>query len=240
MHPKTRISLLNLGEWNYSAVRKFNSMIRQLRNGCELPPGYDDLHAAVLNCEAALENLSNKIEEAYENDKLTILQSVDLPLTEPEIVQLRVLNLRLVDITRHLGSVAKDVTPRLEAKLADPADPMYDYEIEVRIDYILREDDPEYDEEEDNFLATRTESLKNLYFLDENYYKGIGSDGLRAESQCWLFHDLHDHEYGRESPRIPPRDCLRIGKIYVDVQVWQQYDFDVSETEFVVPEKGRF
>ena len=171
-----------------------------------------------------------KIEKAYENDK-AILQSADLPLTEPEVVQLRALNRRLVDITRHLGSVAKDVTPRLEAKLADPADPMYDYEIEVRIDYILREDDPEYDDEEDNILATGTESLKNLCFLDENYYKGIGSDGLKAESQCWLFHDLHDHDYGLESPRVPHRDCLRIGRIYVDVQVWQQYDFDVSEAE---------
>jgi len=41
--------------------------------------------------------------------------------------------MKFKDYTRHLKAVAADVTPRLEAKLAAPDDPMYDHVIDVRI-----------------------------------------------------------------------------------------------------------
>lgn len=49
-----------------------------------------------------------------------------------------------------------------------------------------------------------------------------------AEPHCWLFHDLNDHAYGPASPMLSLEDCLRIGRIHVDVQIWQQYVFDAQ------------
>jgi len=127
--------------------------------------------------------------------------------------------------------VATEVSPRLAAKVADPNDPMYDYEIEARLAFIMREEDPDYDEDNDNILTTRNETLKHLRPDEsENFAETIGPKGLQAEPHCWRFHDLYDHEYGADSPSLSFHDCLRISKVLVDVKVCQQYDFDVLST----------
>jgi hypothetical protein len=54
---------------------------------------------------------------------------------------------------------------------------------------------------------------------------------LDGEPHCWLFHDLYDHSYGFSKPSVPLRDCLRIGKIWVDVVIRQQYYLDRTSSE---------
>ena len=51
---------------------------------------------------------------------------------------------------------------------------------------------------------------------------------LDGEPHCWLFHDLYDHSYGFSKPCVPLRDCLRIGKVWVDVVIRQQYCLDIA------------
>jgi len=103
---------------------------------------------------------------------------------------------------------------------------------EARIAYVLREDDPDFDEDEDNYLTERTELLKYRYDYGERADRLSGEiaepGSLWSEPHCWLFHNLYDRGYGIESQRLSFRDCLRIGRIFIDVQVWQQYDFDIS------------
>ncbi|MDP1635258.1 MAG: hypothetical protein Q8L69_11335, partial [Gallionellaceae bacterium] len=54
------------------------------------------------------------------------------------------------------------------------------------------------------------------------------TEQLAAEPHCHLFHDLYDHSYGVEQPSVPLRDCLRIGTVWIDVVIRQQYCLDLE------------
>ena len=230
MKPKNRTVLIGLDHWSDVSNIRLGRMERNLRNAAEdLASEFDELHMAVITCQESIQSLAAKLEACFDADEMRRKCCWNEELSDAEIARLLVLNRRLMDLTRHLRSVAEDVTPRLEARLADPDDPMFDYEIEAVIQFTLLEDDPDYAEDDDNFLTTRTESLKCLRLQDDEDFGGaIPQKRLLAEPHCWLFHDLHDHDHGIESPRLSFHDCLRIGSIWVDVQVWQQYDFDVT------------
>lgn len=230
MKPKNRTVLQNLESWSLDSLIDLRLMARRLElKGDELPDEFDKARAAVAACLQSIEALQNAVGALYESDALASLSASGVPLTEDEIGRLLALNRCLKGVASHLLSVAADITPRLEAKVADPDDPMYDYEIEARIDCQLREDDPDYDENDDNYLSTRTESIRQLSRLEEEDFAELYLPAaLRAEPHCWLFHDLYDHSYGPESPQLSFQDCLRIGHIFVDVQVWQQYIFDTQ------------
>ncbi len=183
---------------------------------------------------AQIETLAERITErglALLQDSKQIDLGPDV-LSHDEITRLLQMNERLGSVGNLLQQVAHDVTPRLEAKLADHEDSMYDYEIEVRIDYQLREDDPEYSEKSDNFLTSRHYSAKirRSEGFDNQFRRYIGQpDALHAVAHCRLFHDLYDHGYGPDQPRLSFRDCLRIGSAFVDVQIWQQYRVDIEQ-----------
>lgn len=230
MKPKNRTVLQNLESWSLDSLIDLRLMARRLElMGDELPGEFDKARAAVAACLKPIEGLQNEVNALYESDALATVHTRAVPLSEGEISQLLTLNRRLKDVASHLLSVAGDVTPRLKAKVADPDDPMFDYEIEARIDYQLRQDDPDFDEDDDNYLSTRTEYLTRLSGLEEeDFTEPYLPAALRAEPHCWLFHDLYDHSYGPESPRLSFQDCLRIGHIFVDIQVWQQYVFDAQ------------
>ena len=231
MKPKIRTTLNRLERWMESGGITLRGMARELQNaGSDLPSEFFDLHEAVANCKQCVERLSGKLDAVYEADRtLRGYWWDETTLSDAEVSQLLVLNRRLGDIDSLLKSIAKDVEPRLEAKLADPNDPMYDYEIEARLDFILREDDPDYAEDDDNILTTRSESLRHQKSRKHaDYAEPICPENLHAEPHCWRFHDLYDHEYGEDAPRLSFRDCLRVGRIFIDVEVWQQYDFELA------------
>ena len=231
LKPKTRTTLNRMNGWIERGGIRLRSMARELRStGNELPSELVELLDAVNACEQSIVGLSGKLHDVYLADRtLRGYWWDEKTLNDAEISQLLALNRRLRAINPLLRSIANDVTPRLEAKLADPNDPMYDYEIEARLDFILREDDPDYAEDDDNILTTRSESLKCLKSdRDMNFSEGIGPGALEAEPHCWRFHDLYDHEYGEDAPCLSFHDCLRVGKIFIDIQVWQQYDFNLQ------------
>lgn len=230
MKPKHRTVLGSLQGWSVGSLLTLHRMAHRLRlKGKELPCEFDRMRSAVDICLQGIEGLQAEVQVLYESDALSNLRVGEIPLSEDEIGRLLALNRQLMGLSHHLRSVANDVTPRLDAKVADPNDPMVDYEIEVRLDYQLREDDPEHDEDDDNYLTTRTESLKHACMMErEDFADPSLPAGLLAEPHCWLFHDLYDHDQGPQSPRLSLRDCLRIGHIWVDVQVWQQYLFDAQ------------
>jgi hypothetical protein len=231
MKPKNRTALIQTEDWLEDSHLSLRRMERRLESRAgELPPEFAKMHTALAACQQAMGQLQSAAEAEFEADDILNRRQPEPPLTDGECRQLLALNRQLKVVTRHLRAVAEDVTPRLEAKLADPDDPMVDYEIEARIDYVLREDDPDYDQDDDNLLTSRDESLmlQRLALIEsDDFAEPQLPAGLAAEPHCWLFHDLYDHDYGRQSPRLSFRNCLRIGRIHVDVQMWQQYDFNV-------------
>lgn len=50
---------------------------------------------------------------------------------------------------------------------------------------------------------------------------GTDEPGSVIEPQGWLFHDLTEHAYGIEQPRVALAGLLRVGEVRVDVVVRQ-------------------
>lgn len=231
MTPKVRTSVAYIQKWSRGNLLNLRRTASHLQNAVgELPVELGELHAAVAGCLQSIERLQQEVGDLLESDELAEFRIPSVALTEAEERQLLALNRQLLNVTHHLRTVLDDVKPRLEVKLADPNDPMYDYEFKARIDYQLREDDPDFTQDDDNFLATRTASLKSSLYgweREDCAYSQLPS-GLLVEPHCALFQDLYSNSYGAESPRLSFRDCLRISRIFIDVQVWQQYEFNAQ------------
>jgi hypothetical protein len=132
--------------------------------------------------------------------------------------------------------MADAIRPNMQVKVADDTDPLFDFEIEAKIDYQLRDSDPEYDEDSDNYMSRRSESLGNVCLKDpltEDWRYNLTPEPFMAEPLSWLLHDLTEHGYGPCAPRISPRDCLRIGTVSLDIQVWWQYVFDLDSGQWI-------
>ncbi|MBK1620172.1 hypothetical protein CKO42_17340 [Lamprobacter modestohalophilus] len=153
--------------------------------------------------------------------------------TPEEVERLVQLNERLAFLARHLQEVGQTLCPQMEARVADPDDPMVDFEIEAILHFMFPEDDPDYDEDSDPFLTKRSFNLK----VDHNegregvdYRESVHRfpGRLNQIAHCWLFHDLYDHSYGLEQPALSLVDCLRIDKIWVTVAVEHQATLDIE------------
>lgn len=230
MKPKNRSYLVHsLESWMVGSRLTLYRMASKLQHtGEDLPVEFAELRTAISACQESMAQLSAKVDALFEADGRLIAKSHSKCLSDNEVNQVLGLNRQLADLPRFLKMTAEDITPRLKAKIADPNDPMFDFEIDADIAYMLREDDPEYIEDGDNYLTTRNECLK----IDpdseiRDWAEPHIQASLRAEPHCWYFHDLYDHDCGPKSPKVPLRDCLRIGTIVVDVQILQQYVFDV-------------
>jgi hypothetical protein len=199
-----------------------------------------DLQEQMGEIENVLRRQGGRIEVLLTQLERTVLG--EERLEEAEVAGLMTLNRRLAGLEQHLRDQALALEPRLRAKLADPTSRMYDYEIDAEIAYVLREDDEEAVDDDDNILTHRDEMLKDMrktHMLadGEDYRETVRADmaQLDGEPHCWLFHDLYDHSYGFSKPSVPLRDCLRIGKILVDVVIRQQYCLDLATGEWSQP-----
>jgi hypothetical protein len=155
--------------------------------------------------------------------------------TEAEIEQLIVLNQSLENIDQYLYEVSRDLNQKFLNRLTDPTDLLEDYEIEAKLHFILKEDDPAFDEENDNFLTSRSFSIKELG--EEPIHEGDWRETCREfpgrlneVPHSRLFHDLYDHSYNLDQLSLSFRDCLRIGQIWVRIIIEDQSTFVLSSS----------
>ena len=136
------------------------------------------------------------------------------------------LNERLRRIEYDLVREARMIGEVLRRRVLDNEDWLSDYEVELRIDYSLRESDPAYREDCDNILATYRDRLKfpqrqNHCLLadgrDWNEFQNRAYHPLWHQQHCWLFHCLYDHEL------LSWEDIARIGMIWTDLKVIIQH-----------------
>jgi hypothetical protein len=162
--------------------------------------------------------------------------------TTDEINVLIRLNERLSALEQYLCDLGKKECLKLGARVADPNDPLDDYEIEATLYFTIGADDPAFDEDEEGFLTQRHISLKRVNWewglgdgLDHREPRQFPGD-LKNIPHCWLFHDLYDHA-GLESPALTLQDCLRVDSIWVDVAVHHQATLDIKSGRWLPPAK---
>jgi hypothetical protein len=132
-------------------------------------------------------------------------------------------------IEYHIQREATALNTHLQTRVQDPADWLSDYEIELEVEVCLREDDPAFQEDDDNILATLRERLKGCaqhdFGIDDgtnhNAFQQMEGHPMQGEVHCWLYHCLYDHT------DLWFDDMLRIGRIWVDIQVWYQHICEV-------------
>jgi len=130
---------------------------------------------------------------------------------DEDIDRLVQLNARLGCLQAYLHRVDQEVCAQMRARVADPDDPLDDFEIDVTLSFMRREDDPEIDDDSDNFLTVRHTSMKgddaDAPRLDEDFREPPGRfpGRLNTIPHCWLFHDLYDHSYGLSQPAFEPQ-----------------------------------
>ena len=223
MTPKTLALLVEIERVSRKYSRALRTATRDLKNAtADLPLVVDQLHPMLVDSQ----QINDRLQQTA-RDQLNRIESSKI-LMEPtpaEEIRLLSLNRQLKTVTRHLRTVLDAIQPGLEAKLADPVDPMCDYEIEAVVSYYAHEDDPEVTND-DALLLEAEYPLKSSVQWEEVEYPYLPlPTGLLVEPHCALFQDLYSKCHGDRFQNLSFRDCLRINEIFVDVQVSYQYVF---------------
>ena len=142
-------------------------------------------------------------------------------LNDSEKSWLRHLNETLRQIEEKYSAVMAPKYEELKARVADPLDWLQEFNFDFAITYYLRDDDPEYEEDDDNILIA-----VEYLFLGVGSSAGFGNtadinfaegpERFSGEWHCYLYHELYDHL------GLDWRDLLRIGSLYVDIKIEEQ------------------
>ena len=156
-------------------------------------------------------------------------------LIPQEVEALLHLNRQLRQVEQLIDHAHQQSLQRLSAKACSPDDPMRDFEIDAEIDYVLRKDDPAWQEDSDNILTSRRINLsrgKRATFRQGDCCEDHPHlQAIHGEPHCYLFHDLYDHDYGPAHAALSFQDCVRIGEIWIDVVIRQQYVLTIGTVE---------
>jgi len=155
-------------------------------------------------------------------------------LSDAQRVFLKRMNKELFDIEKIIKQDTTNLIKTGYARLSDPDDWVKDYEIESVITFYMREDDPDYDDDDEdaNILAELKKWFKHgLQDRDigknKNHNKFLHNKDhpMNKEHHCYLYHQLYYNTELRWS------DILRIGNIWLDINIEYQKWIALSDDE---------
>lgn len=148
--------------------------------------------------------------------------------TKKELKQLQKLNKKLYKLQNKIIQEAYKLDKKLLKRKNNLNDILYDYELEISVSCFLKEDDISFKKDEDNILVEFTENIKGVstnniveYYdksINHNDFYYIKAHQMKGQYHCWWFHWLYDHIDG-----IGMKDLLRIGEVFVNINVSYQY-----------------
>ena len=106
-------------------------------------------------------------------------------LSKTQKEKLLKLNLRLQNLQEKIIKEAVKLDIELSKRVADETDILDDYEIDLKIHFILREDNENYKEDDDNFLAEINEYFKGISIKRSIY---PWDDSNHNEFNAWKNH----------------------------------------------------
>ena len=148
-------------------------------------------------------------------------------ISEDVLSQLRSVNQQVKMLQDKLLVEAIKHDRALQIRVNDHNDSLDDYEIELRIVFYLREEHPNYKENDDNVVTQINEYLKGIsrsaleypwrWSDNHNEYRGWVEHPMKNEHHCWWFHALYDHNH------LSVDDILSIRTISSEILLCYQY-----------------
>lgn len=148
-------------------------------------------------------------------------------LSTDEVAGLSLLNEQLDGVAKYAHTVAKRIEEAVRIPCADPADRMFDYEIDAEVHFDLRDDDAGYREDGDNTLAEIDDCLRRA---GEQWPDGYEQSFPIPHGS--LLHELRLYG-GYARTEVDYRDMLRIGYVWTDIVVHYQYCYDVVQRRWI-------
>ena len=161
-------------------------------------------------------------------------------LSDAEVNAALSMNQRLFKLEKDIQRECVNLNKILKKRIEDSDGFLTDYEIDIEIQFYLKEDDPRYEEEMyhgkifTEIMVTSQERGKSITdeAIQKKDYSHLGSshnwndmrqkdDPIAKENHCWLFHCLYDH-----TP-MPMKDMIRIGKVWADIIVRYQKEVNL-------------
>ena len=202
----------------YSAAVNYLDEARESLRRYQYQKGFDKLEQAEKEIQDQKGSLRKYLQKELEDKKDSFQE------TPENIAKLEKLNDHLRVIEHETDAEAKKIKQALQARLREQKDFLTDYELEIDLVFYLREDDPEYSEDEDSILVT-LDCCDYIGFedADETYDH---NDVVRflPFKHCALFHALYDHI----SPELHWSDLLRTGSIWVIIKVEYQKKYGLE------------
>lgn len=159
--------------------------------------------------------------------------------TEPtadEVNRLGYINKYFEQIATHIDATATEIGQVLDVRLADDADRLWDYEMDAKMNFVLREDDLANSDESDNFLT----ELDLLMLKPDGPAQGweIHSNDWPDESDPMpfgrIFRELLDpSDVTKKLPSVDMKDILRIGGVWCDLVVTYQFYYDITQGNWI-------
>lgn len=150
-------------------------------------------------------------------------------LSDAEVSKLLRLNRRLATIEAFSRAFCSPIQCDLESQIADPDNPLQDFEIDVELQHMLSASDRDYAEgASDNVLTVQDYRAWNSDLHTLDWREVCRHEELNSEPHCYLFHDLYDHGGHGLYPATPPKECLRIGTLFLNVQVTYQFEMNLE------------
>jgi hypothetical protein len=164
-----------------------------------------------------------KNRQAWEEHCLSAQRTDYLSLNSDEKSFLNSINDQLRQLEDMYSPIMDAKIQELQMRISDPSDWIWDFNLSFVITFYLRDDDPDYEEDDDNILMEFTERFFRKDPLDlewgfgaTNVNHAVPSQYFTGEHHCYLYHQLYDHCY------LDWRDLLRIGSLYVDIKIEEQ------------------
>lgn len=157
-----------------------------------------------------------------------------VPLSKTEVDKLLQLNRRLTTIEMFSRAFCGRIKCDIARQIADPDNPLHDFSIDVELQHVLSESDPDHvDTYSDNFLTVQDFLDWDTELDPMDWSQVCRYRELNIEPHCHLFHDLYDHGGRGLYPATPPKECLRIGTVLLDVKVTYQFEMNVETGHWV-------
>ena len=151
---------------------------------------------------------------------------LEYKLTADDIQALQIFNDQLATLEKKIAKEVKTLKESGQRRLdSTDEDFVTCFRLEIEIEYLIGEDEPDYNDERDNCIATSKRVGDDIMDYEDQDWNDMRNTELPLAhlKLCWLFHDLYDHA------NLSWKDILRISKVYTHIIAYYGNDISIQK-----------